>query len=169
MLLGGNMSRAIEMALWALLISASYCDLSHQKIPNILTVPFLVLGLVGQSFLHGIQGLTQSGLAVGAAFILFFPLFATKIFSAGDVKLLMAAGSFLNTVTTIRLGLISIVVGAAVGLFVLITERGTTMALMQIKGHLSLEPKTRSTQIPFAPAVFCAFLLMRIGEVLAWI
>lgn len=160
----------MEIALWVLLIAASYTDITYRKIPNRLTFTFIVLGLLSQTVVQGIPGLSQSGLAVGAAFILFFPLFATRVFSAGDVKLLMAAGSFLTTAQTLRLALSSIVVGAIVGLFVLIGERGVSAAIGQVRGHLSLQrPKVEGTYIPFAPAVLCAFTLLKIAEVLAWI
>ena len=159
-----------EIALWALLSTAAICDLRFNKIPNRLTLPALALGLAIQWLTSGIEGLARGGLAAGAAFLLFFPLYMFfRTFGAGDVKLLMAAGSFLETTSIVRVGIISVLVGAAVGLVMLIASHGLKTAFSQLRGHLSLTaPKIASTRIPFAPAVFCAFVLCKIGGMLAW-
>lgn len=163
------MARGSELALWGLLISASITDLRFGKIPNRLTFPFIILGLIFQTVTLGTAGLTQSGLAVGAAFALFFPLFAMGAFAAGDVKLLMAIASFLSVPLIIRIGILSILIGAAVGLFLLLAQKGSPAALASIRSHLRLaKPHTVGLRMPFAPAVFCAFILSQIGEYRAW-
>lgn len=163
------MVRGMEISLWALLIAASFTDISRNRIPNRLTLPLLMLGFVFQIALHGMQGFARAGLSVGAAFALYFPLFASRVFAAGDVKLLMAAGSFLEVRETVCLGLVAIVVGAVVGLTIMVALRGAPLAVHQIRGYLSLRrSELAPTRVPFAPAILCGLMLMKIAEVLQW-
>ncbi|MBI1859302.1 MAG: prepilin peptidase [Deltaproteobacteria bacterium] len=157
-----------DIAIWVLLIAGSISDLRSGKLPNNLTFPFIVAGLLYQAIAVGLPGLTQSGMAVGAAFAIFFPLFALGAFAAGDVKLLMAAAAWMSVPSVIRLGVLSILFGAAVGLIVMVASRGRNVAIASLKSHLKLSRATGGFRMPFAPAVFCAYVLTQIGELYAW-
>ena len=165
----GFMIRGYEIALWGLLLIAALWDLKTGKIPNRLTFPFMLLGLFFQFTAHGIAGVAQSGLAIGAAFTIFFPLYAIHAMGAGDAKLLMAAASFMDVASSIRLGIISILVGAGVGLFILVAQRGKSVAIASIRNHLSFSrPPEQGMRIPFAPALLCSYILIEIGGYYSW-
>ncbi len=165
-----------EISLWILLGVASYCDLRTGKIPNRLTFSFILTGILFQMFFMGTHGLSRSGLAVGAAFAIYFPLFAMRAVAAGDVKLLMGVAAWTNVQLAVQIGLLSILVGAAVGLFFMVTSRGGFVALASIKQHWTLSNRPAAgqqpldgTRIAFAPALFCAYLLTKIGGYYGWL
>jgi prepilin peptidase CpaA len=83
------------IALVILLSVAVYTDLKERRIPNKLTGPGLVVGLVLAGILEGgfpVMGLLGAFLAL----ILSFPLVALGGLGAGDAKLLTAVGAFVG-------------------------------------------------------------------------
>lgn len=143
------MGWGIEIAQWALLSIAALCDLKWGKIPNRLTFAFIFFGLLVQTVQSGATGLGRSAFAIGAAFILYFPLFVMRALAAGDVKCLMAFAAWSDAMVTVRIGIISILVGAVVGLWVLLTSRGLIPAISSIKEHwTSLKRPAEGLRIP---------------------
>ena len=86
----------VIICLFCLLITASGIDLKYQKIPNFLTFPSMIIGIAGAFLYAGMPGLyfSLAGTAVGF-FLLLIPYSAGGM-GAGDVKLMMAVGSFLG-------------------------------------------------------------------------
>lgn len=77
----------------ALLGVAAILDLRHRRIPNTVTVPGLVAGLVLGALMEG--GWPWPALAgAGLGFAISFPLFAFSVVGAGDAKLFTAVGAF---------------------------------------------------------------------------
>lgn len=77
-----------------LLISLSiYFDLTKKKIPNIITLPVILWGLLSYSILEGYAGFKFSiiGFVIGLA--IFFIPFALGGMGGGDVKMMAAIGS----------------------------------------------------------------------------
>ncbi|NDC23395.1 MAG: prepilin peptidase [Proteobacteria bacterium] len=145
------MAGALEIGVWALLLIASVTDLFWGKIFNATTFPFLVAGLALRLFSFGWVDFRSALLAVGAAVLLFFPLYFSQVMAAGDVKLLMAAGAWLTPSQTLKLAGLTVLVGAFAGLVVLIIRRSP-----------------QKTRIPFAPAFLCAFSFLKIAEMRGW-
>lgn len=75
---------------------ALYFDLRYQRIPNWLCAITLFTGFIVQSYFSGWMGLLSAFLGAGLALLLLFPAFALKMLGAGDVKLMVAIGSFLE-------------------------------------------------------------------------
>src|SRR5262245_29404223 len=92
---------SVNMPLWvgafALAGAACWFDMRTRCIPNRLTFPAAVVGLVAATLTHGGHGTVSSaaGLVVGLG--LFFPLFVLRGMGAGDVKLMGALGAWLGT------------------------------------------------------------------------
>ncbi len=88
-----------------LVVAAACTDFKRQKIPNILTIPSVFVGLLGHVWLNGWQGLVFSveGLGVGLGVLLGFYILGGM--AAGDVKLLGAIGAIVgpNEVFTVFL------------------------------------------------------------------
>jgi prepilin peptidase CpaA len=163
------MAGGYELALWALLVCASVTDLLWKKIPNRLTFSFLAAGLLCRFCLEGRHGGQEALLSLAVAFALFFPLWLLNAFKAGDVKLLMAAAPWIPVKTTILLALAAIVVGAIVGIVVLLRHHGVRGSLLSLRNHLrSRSTPTSSVRMPFAPAFLCAFCFVRIAEIYRW-
>lgn len=161
------MSQVYELGLGALLIISSITDLGFGKLYNVINLPFLLIGLFFHLWMNGKSGAEGAALAVGCAFILFFPLYLLKIFAAGDVKLLMAIGAWSNPRYLLELCSYSILLGAMVGLFILVQTLGLKPALMNLKHHLSGHAN-RKHQIPFAPAFLCGFLITEVAQRWQW-
>jgi prepilin peptidase CpaA len=84
------------LALLVLLTVAVVTDLRERRIPNAVTVPGLVVGLI----LAGIAETGFPGTAFGGAAVAFFvslPFVALGGLGAGDAKLLTAVGAYVGT------------------------------------------------------------------------
>jgi len=85
---------------WGVVIGASLvaagCDLRTRRIPNALTFPVLVVGLIWAAWRGGLSGLADSA---GACILLALPYIFLFIFAgggAGDAKLMGAIGAWLG-------------------------------------------------------------------------
>ncbi len=85
---------------WGIVIGASLVaaltDLHRRRIPNALTVPLLLFGLIKSTWLAGAAGLFESA---GACILLAFPFVLLFIFAnggAGDAKLMGAIGAWIG-------------------------------------------------------------------------
>ncbi|MDR5171604.1 prepilin peptidase [Methylobacillus flagellatus] len=84
---------SVLMLLLGALIVAFF-DLAHRKIPNLLSLGALVLGLIyiliaGEVFYYG-QPISSAFWGLAVSFLLTIPGYATKTLGGGDVKLLAA-------------------------------------------------------------------------------
>jgi prepilin peptidase CpaA len=92
-----DLSLLIKLSIILLVfLIALYFDLRYQRIPNWLCVITLITGFVAQSYFSGWAGLLNAFLGAGLALLILFPAFALKMLGAGDVKLMVAIGSFLD-------------------------------------------------------------------------
>ncbi len=100
-----------DLALVALSILAIYLDLTRRKIPNLLTFPFMLAGLLYHLLLSGPGGLwfSLSGLLVGVGLLL-LP-FALGGVGGGDVKYLGAVGALQGAGFAVA----ALIIGAALG------------------------------------------------------
>jgi len=163
------MSEGYDIVLWPLLAIATVTDLRSGKIPNGLTLPLMAGGILVRLFQGGSAAGFTAIWAVGAAFVVFFPLYLIKTVAAGDVKLLMAVGAWADAYLVLRLGMLSILVGAVVGGFLLWRQRGLVAAAKSVAEHAGIpEEKSTSLRMPFAPAFLCGFFLMKIAELKGW-
>ena len=123
------------VAVAAVAITASVCDLKSRRIPNALTLGAPVVAIAMQAVLNGWHGvlLAASGWAVGVA--LFFPLFALGGMGAGDVKLLGAFGAWLGPMGALWTGLYGAVAGGIMALAVALA-RGYASTAMKNLGRL---------------------------------
>lgn len=121
-------------ALIALLVAAAVIDWRSLRIPNWLTVPGMVYGLVFNAThaTTGMGGLTFAALGLATGLVLLLPLYVIRVLGAGDVKLLAAVGAFLGAAATLKAAVFVFVVGgiAAVAYAV---ARGATR---QLAGNL---------------------------------
>ncbi|HHW15700.1 MAG TPA: hypothetical protein GXX28_12345 [Firmicutes bacterium] len=112
---GGKLS--LEWVRWALLAAivllAAAGDVRSRRIPNLLTLPGLVLGLLLGALAAGWMGFWQSLLGAAAGLGLLFLPFALGGLGAGDVKLLAMVGAFGGPAFAFRSFLAAALIGGA--------------------------------------------------------
>jgi len=121
-------------ALLALLGAAVFMDLRERRIPNRVTVPGLVAGLVTAAAVEG--GFPLSALA-GSSLGLFLglPFLALGALGGGDAKLLAAVGAFVGPGGLLSVALYGALAGGllAVGSAI---RRGTLVSVLLNSGRL---------------------------------
>jgi prepilin peptidase CpaA len=92
----------MQIIIWALALaltlSAAVLDWRSRRIPNWLTVPGLLLGVIAHSLLSGWHGTLSSLEGAGLALVILLPLVLLRGLGAGDWKLMGAVGAFLGPV-----------------------------------------------------------------------
>ncbi len=78
------------------LVIATMTDLRTLKIPNRLTVPMLLLGVIYHASVHGLSGILFSTMGLVTGFTLLVAFYAFGLVGAGDVKILTAIGAWLG-------------------------------------------------------------------------
>ena len=72
------------------------CDIWFAKIPNVITFPGMIIGIIYYGATQGLSGsvLSIAGFLVGSA--VFFPFYLLKGMGAGDIKLMGAVGALVG-------------------------------------------------------------------------
>ena len=105
------------------LIVAAYIDGKELRVPNWITYPLVISGLVFNTWLAGWGGLGSglAGMLVGLGCLL--PLYAVGGMGAGDVKLLAGVGAWLGVTVTFYAFCVSAVVGAVMAVAMVVYRR----------------------------------------------
>ncbi|MFZ3102850.1 MAG: A24 family peptidase, partial [Desulfitobacteriaceae bacterium] len=120
----------------AFLIALSFIDLDTMRLPDVLVLPLLIMGLLGASFLPGTPNWLESlltAVGTGGGFWLITKIYPQGM-GLGDVKFVAALGAFLGFPNIILAIFIASLLGSVVGLSMLL------LRLSQFK-----------QQIPFGP------------------
>ncbi|HEX4744032.1 MAG TPA: prepilin peptidase [Candidatus Limnocylindria bacterium] len=111
----------------AFLVTVMVTDFRSHRIPNVVTYPTIVLGLI-LSALAGLGAVFQTGFldhlaAVVLGFALLYPFYAAGGLKAGDVKLLMAVGALRGTQFLLVSTFYGVMLGGLVALVVIVLRR----------------------------------------------
>lgn len=95
-------NRTSLLAITILVVAVAIFDLRERRIPNFLTFPSILFGIAWNTFGMGLTGASYSlkGLGAGAG-VLLIPYLA-KGMKAGDVKFVMAIGTFTGAAGVVR-------------------------------------------------------------------
>jgi prepilin peptidase CpaA len=156
------------VALWptvAVVVVAAVTDLRSRRIPNLLVLPFLALGLASSAVAHGWTGLGQSLLGILLAVVAFGVFCLLGAMGMGDLKLAAAVGAWIGPsqllVALVMTSLIGGVIAlgwAAMGGFLVEALRGSAgLVLGRRKGLTLANPAAR--KMPYAPAIALGTIL----------
>ena len=118
--------RLIEYALLGILAVATiYCDWRWNRIPNLLTYPAMLAGLVLGTFAAfpgavGTVGALDRVAALIGAFVVLYPFYAGRLMLAGDLKFLMAVGALRGVSFLLAAAFYGAIVGGVIALLYLL-------------------------------------------------
>ena len=107
---------------------AAVTDLRTRRIPNKLTLPLFVLGLIYQIFAHGLPGLADAGLAFLVGFGTLFVLWLIGGGGGGDAKLMGALSVWLGfrmTMSVLILSTFFVIIGTLAVIMYGMVTKGT--------------------------------------------
>ncbi|MCO1600069.1 prepilin peptidase [Desulfosporosinus nitroreducens] len=145
----------LNLAFVAALIALSFIDLDTFRLPDVLTLPLLGIGVLGAFLIPGSPGGWESvlsALGAGGVFLL-IALAYPQGMGLGDVKLVAALGAFLGFPAIFLSVFSGSFIGALAGIFLLITGQ-----------------KRFRQQIPFGPylALGAIFTLLWGTQIFDW-
>ncbi|WP_410951799.1 prepilin peptidase [Pseudomonas sp. S1(2024)] len=95
-------------------------DLRNHRIPNVLILLGLGLGLASQAYSAGLAGLGHGVLGMLIGFTVFLPMYALGGMAAGDVKLMAMVGAFLTPYDALSSALFSLIAGGVCGILIVL-------------------------------------------------
>ena len=147
-------------------LCALVTDVLKGKIFNWLTLPALALGLVVSFALSGTDGLLDGAAGALLGLLLFGWMFRIGVMGGGDVKLLMALGTWGGSVFVVETALMSIFLGGILAAALLLIRGKARDFVARVKTFLlSLALKDskkypfemdRGNTMPFGIAIACA-------------
>ncbi len=155
-------------------LMAAGWDLKCRKIPNWLTFPGIMAGII-LNLLFNPRDWYFPFLGLIAGFLILIIPFVMGGIGAGDVKLLMALGAFLGAGAVIRIGLYGAVAGGLISLAALVKHRGFQYIKAKIyliftfrwslknRQQIQAESQRPKIFIPYGLAIFFGFLASMFG------
>jgi len=108
------------------LVVAAAIDGWQLKVPNWITFPMVLSGIVYNTVAFGWEGLGASLLGMVVGLALLMPAYAIGGMGAGDVKLLAGVGAWVGVATTFYSFCVSAVIGGVIALAMVLIRRGWT-------------------------------------------
>lgn len=124
-----------------LLLLAALADLKTDRIPNGFVVLGIVIGILGSLWLG--SDIRHIAVSMLLAFLLLYPLFKIGAMGAGDVKVFMMIGSFVEVKELLMILVISFVIGALCSLLKLLSEHNGRERLYYFLSYISEIARTR--------------------------
>jgi len=160
----------------ALALFAGWTDWRSRRIPNWLTVPGLLIGVLANVLTGGRDGLKASLLGAGLGLLALLPFVLLRSLGAGDWKLAGALGAFVGWQALANLLMGSVFVAGVMALGLVIYKRrfketmrniGRLLASMltfRMPGaEVSLD-NPQSLKVPYGVALALTTLLFGIGQ-----
>jgi leader peptidase (prepilin peptidase)/N-methyltransferase len=125
---GPSLSYVYYFAFVAALLVMTVIDLYHQIIPDVISLPGIVVGVLGSlvvpeiTFLNSLIGTFVGGGSLFAVATLYQWFFKREGMGGGDVKLLAMIGAFLGWQMVILTILLSSLIGSIVGIGVIVLK-----------------------------------------------
>ena len=155
---GGTVTAAVYALLFSALLVVTFIDLDHMIVPDRITLPGIVLGLVTGTLLLPRWWDSVAGFLLGGGLLYVMAwispyLFGKEGMGGGDIKLLAMIGAFLGWKPVLITVILGGILGSVVGV-----------------GLIAARVITRENYIPFGPFLsMAAVVTMFYGpEILTW-
>lgn len=119
-----------------LLLLSLFSDAKYCKIKNIITMPFIIIGIITNFFLGGYDDLLQAVFGVFLPVGLLFIFSVLKMIGAGDVKLFAAVGSIMGLSFVTYSIAYSFLCGGILSIIVLIVRKNAVERFMYFFQYL---------------------------------
>ena len=113
-------------------MAAGWMDWRSRRIPNWLTVPALLVGIVGNTLFAGWAGTVAALEGAGLGLVLLFPFVIVRAMGAGDWKLVGAMGAFLGPRPLLIVLFAALIVAGVMALAFVIYKRRLGQTLRNI-------------------------------------
>ena len=134
-----------QSLLLLLLLLATLADLKTGRIPNGFVVLGIVIGVLG-SLLYD-SDIRQTPVSMILSFLLLYPLFKIGAMGAGDVKIFIMIGSFVEVRELLAIIIFSFIIGALCSLIKLLSEHNGKERLYYSLSYVSEVVRTRQWKI----------------------
>ena len=152
-----------------MLSSALYFDLRYQRIPNLLCLLTLMLGITVNSYFHGWDGLLDALSGAGLAILLLIPVYYFKMLGAGDVKLMIGIGALAGPLVLTWSIAYAVIFGAFTSILIATKAVGLRGLKMMISRYIDclylgtyFKPEkgdAGGVNVPYAPALMLGWML----------
>jgi prepilin peptidase CpaA len=174
--IGAGLKPAVLGLAVVLALIAGWTDWRSRRIPNWLTVPGFLVGVLANVLTNGRDGLKASLLGAGLGLVVLLPFVLLRSLGAGDWKLAGALGAFVGWQALANLLMGSVFVAGVMALGLVIYKRrfketmrniGRLLASMltfRMPGaEVSLD-NPQSLKVPYGVALAVTTLLFGIGQ-----
>jgi prepilin peptidase CpaA len=174
--IGVGLKAAVLGLAVALALIAGWTDWRSRRIPNWLTVPGFVIGVLVNVLADGRAGLKTSLLGAGLGLLVLLPFVLLRSLGAGDWKLAGALGAFVGWQVLVDLLMGSVFVAGAMAVGLVIYKRRfketlrnigrllASMLTLHMPGaEVSLD-NPQSLKVPYGVALALTTLLFGIGK-----
>jgi prepilin peptidase CpaA len=149
----------VTILLLAFLALAAGADLLKHRVPNVLTAPAVATGLLLHTLTGGQAGMLLALTGMVAGLVALLPFYLLRGMGAGDVKLMAVVGSFLGPLGVLHAAALTLVLGAVLGVGVLVSRTIGVMRapVARLAGELpepgAARPSIRTEKFPYAVAI----------------
>jgi prepilin peptidase CpaA len=148
-------------------IAAFVTDVRSMKIPNRLTLPVTVMGVLAHIIWGGWEGVLFSAAGFAVGFGVLFLMYMIGAVGAGDVKLFGGIGAWTGLAFGVHVIIYSVLYAGAIGLVILLFRRDSAKRVRAMAGNLAgffmlgslkLVNQEKTLKFPFMLAVLPGFI-----------
>ncbi len=140
---------------------AAVADVWSRRIPNWVTFGTLLLGVLLNTWLHGVEGAIAAIAGAALGLVLLLPFYAMGVMGAGDVKLLAALGAVLGPRMLVSVAVYGAIVGGLMSVVILAMHGRLWTALGDMLVRRQMPARSGATA-PYAVAIASGVVLSMI-------
>jgi prepilin peptidase CpaA len=109
--------------LTSLLILASISDIRTYKIKNIITLPYVLAGMIINIYINGVNNLLTFAIDILIPIICLIPFYSLKMLGAGNIKLFSAISAIMGHRFVLLSMVFSFLVGGVIALLIMLIRK----------------------------------------------